>query len=83
MTSQACKIAVQVVGLSQSGSRQKGLWLSLGVLDSLIEVTEKEVQMRDQLGDRDELMAQSLKELKDSILAYMKELVTREYGLIN
>ena len=78
MISQACKIAVQVVGLSQSGSRQKGLWLSLGVLDSLIEVTEKEVQMRDQLGDRDELMAQSLKELKDSILAYMKELVTRE-----
>ena len=78
MISQACKIAVQVVGLSQSGSRQKGSWLSLGALDSLVEVTEKEVQMRDQLGDRDERMAQSLKELKDCILAYMKELVTRE-----
>jgi len=50
----------------------------LGVLDSLVEVTEAEVQERDQLGNQDEAMAQSLEELKDSIKAYMKELVIRE-----
>ena len=47
-------------------------------MDSLIEVTEKEVELRGQLDNQDEAMVQSLQNLKDSIVSHLKDLAIQE-----